>query len=170
QDYSLAARLFDDCDEHGSRGNSDMINHGMALFLNGRCAEALSVFQRLESSHVSRSTVLNNIGMALSALGRWQEAVQYCRRALAVDQVYRFAWDSLGFAYLKGEKYEEAIPPLLKAVELEPNYPDAWRHLLHAYDRAGMTEKLAGARAWVMGILPEEVERFERERGNCLPN
>lgn len=168
QDYPLAARLFDDCSEHGSRGYSGILNHGMALFQTGRCEEALSVFQRLESSNYSRSTIFNNIGMALAALGRWQEAVQYCRRALESDPTYRFAWDSLGFAHLKGGQYAEAIPALLKAVELEPNYPDAWRHLLHAYDHSGLAEKLTGARKWVGNILPGEVERFERERGKDL--
>ena len=34
-----------------------------------------------------------------------------------------------------------------------------------AYDRAGLAEKLAGARAWVADILPGEVARFEKERG-----
>jgi tetratricopeptide (TPR) repeat protein len=84
------------------------------------------------------------------------------------DPAFRLAWDTLGFAHLKAGRYGQAIPALLKAVELEPNYPDAWRHLLHAYDRSGQAEKLAGAKAWVAGILPDEVARFEKEQGTVL--
>lgn len=164
-DYALAAQLYGDCVEHGGLGYGDMLDYGMALFLTRRCEAALSVFQRLESSNYSRSTIFNNIGMALAALGRWQEAVQYCRRALESDSSYRFAWDSLGFAHLKGGQYAEAIPALLKAVELEPNYPDAWRHLLHAYHKNGNADRLAGAKTYVGRVLPEELARFEREKG-----
>lgn len=164
-DYALAAQLYEDCVEHGCLGCGDMLDYGMALFLARRCEAALSVFQRLESSNYLRNTIFNNIGMALAALGRWQEAVQYCRRALESDPSYRFAWDSLGFAHLKGGQYAEAIPALLKAVELEPNYPDAWRHLLHAYHKNGNADRLAGAKTYVGRVLPEELARFEREKG-----
>ena len=164
-DFPLAAQLYVDCVEHGCLGYGDMLDYGMALFLTRRCEAALSVFQKLESSNYLRSTIFNNIGMALAALGRWQEAVQYCRRSLESDPSYRFAWDSLGFAHLKGGQYAEAIPALLKAVELEPNYPDAWRHLLHAYHKNGDADRLEGAKTYVGRVLPDQLARFEREKG-----
>lgn len=165
KDYALAANLFGDCMEHGHLSNIDMTDYGEALFYARRQAESLDIFKRLASSCGPQPLLFNNIGMTLASMGQYPEAVKYCRRALEIDPTFRFAWDSLGFACLKGGQYEEAIPALLKAIELEPNYPEAWRHLLHAYQQNGDTDHLEGAKAYVRSVLPEELDRFEREKG-----
>lgn len=165
KDYSQAAQLFEECAEHKCLSETDMINWGAALFALRRPEEALDVFRKAAARKPDCLHALNNIGMTLASIGQVDEAVAYCQRVVERDPAFRFAWDTLGFAHLKAERYEQAIPALLKAVELEPAYPDAWRHLLHAYDRSGQAEKLTGAKAWVAGILPGEVARFEKEKG-----
>ena len=163
-DFLLAAALYGDCMEHGHLSFCDMADYGLALFHAKRLEESLDVFRRLASSCAPHPLVFNNIGMTLASIGQYPEAVKYCRRALELDPAFRFAWDSLGFAYLKAGQYGDAIPALLKAVELEPNYPDAWRHLLHAYQQNGDTDHLEGAKAYVRSVLPDELDRFEREK------
>ncbi len=168
KDYVLAANLYGDCMEHGRLSTRNMLNYGESLFYARRQEESLAIYERVASSRDSDPLVFNNIGMALASMGQYQEAIKYCRHALELDSTFRFAWDSLGFAYLKSGQNVEAISAFRKAIELEPNYPDAWRHMLHAYDRLGDAEKLAGAKKWMMDILPKEVEQFERERGRDL--
>lgn len=165
RDYSSAARHYEERGEHRSLDYEDMLNYGFALLMTRRCEESLAIYMKMDLRFGPGPTIFNNIGMALAALGRWQESVVYSRRALDADPTYRFAWDTLGFAYLRGGQHPEAIHALLKAIELEPNYPDAWRHLLHAYHKDGDADRLEGAKTYVGQILPEELARFEREKG-----
>ena len=168
KEYSLAVQVFEECAEHPNFSETSMINWGVALFALHRSEEALDLFRKAAARKPDCSLALNNIGMVMASMGQFDEAVVYCQRVVERDPAFRFAWDTLGFAHLKAGRYEQSIPALLKAIELEPNYPDAWRHLLHAYDRSGQAEKLAGAKAWVTGILPDEVARFEKEQGTVL--
>ena len=166
--FSLAAQLYGDCMEHDPLDYCETWNYALALLLARRFEEALSIYRKLDATHGPQPTIFNNMGLALAALGRWQEAVQDCKRALEIDPAHRFAWDTLGFAYLKGAQHEKAIPPLLKAIELEPNYPDAWRHLLHAYQKGGNAERLESAKVYVGRVLPDQLARFEQEKGTNL--
>ena len=168
QEYLLSAKLYGEYMEYGHWDYSDMQKYAISLANLHRYEEALSVYYRMESDYGPRAALLNNIGMALAGLGRLQEAAAYCLRALELDSTYSAAWDSLGFTYLMMGHYDDAIPALLKAIELEPNYSDAWRHILHAYHNSGKDEKLSGARALVADILPDELARFEREKGGIL--
>ena len=168
QEYLLSAKLYGEYMEYGHWDYSDMQKYAIALANLHRYEEALSVYYRMESDYGPRAALFNNIGMALAGLGRLQEAAAYCLRALELDSTYSAAWDSLGFTYLMMGNYDDAIPALLKAIELEPNYSDAWRHILHAYHNSGKDEKLSGARALVADILPDELARFEREKGGIL--
>lgn len=168
KDFVLAANLYGDCMEHGRLSTHNMLNYGESLFHARRQEESLAIYERVASSRDSDPLIFNNMGMALASMGQLSAAIKYCRHALELDSSYRYAWDSLGFTYLKSGQYGEAVSALLKAVELDPNYPDAWRHLLHAYDRLGDADKLAGARKWMMEILPKDVEQFDRERGKDL--
>ena len=71
----------------------------------------------------------------------------------------------MGFVQLKSGNYREATRSFLKAVELNPAFPDAWRHLLHAYHKEGRTDRLEGAKSYVSRVLPDQLARFEREKG-----
>ncbi|NLX25545.1 MAG: tetratricopeptide repeat protein [Lentisphaerae bacterium] len=170
KDYALAADLFKECMEHGRLSSKDMMDCGEALFYARRQKESLDMFESMASHCDPHPLIFNNIGMTMASMGQYPEAVKYCRRALDLDSTFRFAWDSLGFAYLKGGQHADAIPALLKAIELEPNYPDAWRHLLHAYYKNGDADHLESAKAYVGRVLPEELARFEREKGKNIPD
>lgn len=169
-DHALAGKLYEDCSEGMPLDFASQIDYGNSLHKTGRGREALAVFRDLEKCNPGSATLLNNIGFVLAGLGRPLEALDCCRRALELEPGREAFWDSLGFVQLKMQNYREAARAFLKAVELNPSFPDAWRHLLHAYDRSGQAEKLAGARKWVGGILPGEVERFEKERGTDIPD
>ena len=147
-----------------------MSEWGVALFAQHRIKEALELFMWVTEIRPNSPLALNNVGMALASMGRADEAVMYCKRALEADSACRNTWDTLGFAHLKAGRYEAAISALLKAIELEPKFPEAWRHLLHAYDRAGQAEKLARAKKQVGEILPDELARYEREKGTDIWN
>ena len=170
QEYPLAAKLYEECAEHGPLGWGAQFNYGVTLGRINRGREALAVFKAMEKQDAKNVRLLNNIGLLLAGGGRPLEGLDYCRRALQMDPGADCVWDSLGFAYLKLKKYREARRAFLKAVELAPAFPDAWRHLLHAYYQDGDAERLESAKAYVARVLPGELARFEKEKGTDIPD
>ena len=166
--YVLAAKLYEECAEHGPLSWSDRFSHGTALSKINRIGEALALFKDMEEEEPQNAMLLNNIGMTLAGVGRPGEGLDYCRRALEATPDLDCAWDSLGFVHLKMGNYPEARRAFLKAVELGPAFPDAWRHLLHVYHQTGDAEHLEKAKAYVGRVLPGELNRFEREKGSNI--
>jgi tetratricopeptide (TPR) repeat protein len=168
KDYALAAMLYAERSESGALSPHSKSNYAVALGKIRRRREALELFKELEKGDPKQAHILNNIGILLASAGRPQEGLDYCRRALALDPEKDCAWDSLGFTHLKTRNYPEAAKAFLKAVELNPVCPEAWRHLLHAYHDGGEAERLEGAKAYVRRVLPEELARFEKEKGTDI--
>jgi tetratricopeptide (TPR) repeat protein len=170
KDYALAAKLYEERMECVPLAPHAKSNYAVALGKTNRCREALALFKELEKGKPKQAYILNNIGILLASVGRPQEGLEYCRRALALDPEQDCAWDSLGFTHLKIRNYPEAAKAFLKAVELNPSCPDAWRHLLHTYHDGGEAERLEGAKAYVRRVLPEQLARFEKEKGTDIPD
>jgi len=168
-DFELAAILYEECMEHAKLSAESMSHYAVALSKTGRCAEALKIFKTQESEYNAGSpTALSNIGMVLAGLGRPREALDYSRQALEIDQSDEYIWDTAGFVHLKLGQYEEAVSAFLKAIEIAPEFPDAWRHLLHAYYNSGKQAYLEDAEKYVGRILPEQLVRFEGEKGTQI--
>ncbi len=165
-DFDLSAKLYGDCTECGSLNYAAQIEYGLALSKTGRFRESLAVIKALEKDNPANPNLLNNIGFILASAGRPVEGLHYCRRALELEPNREYIWDSLGFVQLKTRDYEEATRSFLKAVELNPSFPDAWRHLLHAYHMEGRSDRLEGAKMYVSRVLPDQLTRFEREKGS----
>lgn len=168
KDYALAVKLYEECAEQAPLSRKMQANLAVALAKHDRIPAALTVFKALEKEGEPSSPLLNNIGILLARAGRPLEGLDYCRRAVALGPDRVCAWDSLGFAHLKIGNHAEAARAFLKAIELSPSFPDAWRHLLHAYHRGGSAERLEGAMAYVRISLPEQLARFEKEKGTDI--
>lgn len=164
-DYALAVMLYEDCAEGGPLGFSGQTEYGIALSKVKRGKEALAVLRNLEKDNPDSPNLLNNIGFILASEGHPVEALRYCRRAVELAPGQEYIWDSLGFVQYKTRNYREATRAFLKAVDLNPTFPDAWRHLLHAYHMEGRMDRLEGAKSYVSRVLPDQLTRFEREKG-----
>ena len=167
-EYDRAARRYEECSEHGELGRNNRINHAYCLARSGRVTEAIALFRQLADVERPHAVALNNIGMLLAGMGQLEEAHEFCRRALELEDGVCSLWDSMGFVHLKRSQYGEAERCFRKAIELEPEFTEAWRHLLHVYHRSGEAEKLEKAQARVGYFLPEELARFEREKGTDI--
>ncbi len=163
--YRLAGELYAECMEHGTLPYADYGDYAGSFAYQHRFDEALALFENMPEEQRDGALLLNNLAMVLGGMGRMDKALEACRRALEIDPELKYPWDTLGFVYIKRGEPMEAIPVLRKALEMDDQYAEAWRHLLHAYDRAGQTEKLDGAKRWVEDILPDQLAQFERERG-----
>lgn len=168
QSYGLAAKLYEECAEHLPLSWPARFKYGMALSKINRIGDALALFKEMERDDPGNALLLNNIGMLLAGTGRPLEGLNYCWRALEANPDMDCIWDTLGFAHMKTHNYREAAQALLKAVDLNPNFPDAWRHLLHVYHKADDPERLAGAKAYVGQVMPDQLARFETEIGMDL--
>ena len=168
KDYALATKLYEECRESAAPAQHVQFKYGVALGKSRRVREALALFKQMEKEEPKNALLLHHIGILLAGSGRPLEALDYCRRALALSPDRARLWDGLGFAHLKIRKYPEAAKAFLKAATLNPAFRDAWRHLLHAYHNGGERERLEGAKAYVQSAWPEQLARFEQEKGREL--
>ena len=164
-DFPQAVRMFEECSESGELNYPAQTEYGLALAKTGRMKDSLDLFETLRKERPEDPVLLNNVGFLLASAGRTEEGLKYCRQALELEPDREFFWDSVGFVQLKSGNYREATRSFLKAVELNPSFPDAWRHLLHAYHKEGKTDRLEGAKSYVSRVLPDQLARFEREKG-----
>lgn len=164
-DFPQAVRMFEECAESGEMNYPAQTEFGLALAKTGRMKDALDLFETLRKERPGDPILLNNIGFLLASAGRAEEGIKFCRQALELEPDRECFWDSVGFVQLKSGNYREATRAFLKAVELNPAFPDAWRHLLHAYHMEGRADRLEGAKMYVSRVLPDQLTRFEREKG-----
>ena len=104
-----------------------------ALGEDGRCAEALPVFEtalRLRE----RPEVYSNYGICLAAQRRLPEATRAFERALALDPGYAMAHHNLGLVALRSHDFEAAHAHFVRAVSMRAG--DAWwrQSLIRIYE------------------------------------
>ena len=164
--YDLSANIYYNCSDCGALSYEAAIEYGSALNKLRRFREALVIFRALEREYPSAPELLNHIGFTLAADGNPVAAIRYCHRALELEPNREYIWDSLGYVQMKTGNYREAARSFLKAINLTPTYPDAWRHLLHTYYKEGKYDRLESAKSYVASILPDQLIRFESEKGS----
>jgi len=112
-------------------------------FVNGRCREALPVYER--AAHVQKPDygLLVDWGLAYDCLNQPEEAIAKMREAAALEPKAH-VYTQLGMVYAKQSRWPEALEALARAQKLEPGYD-------MIYDNRGgiraRTNDLAGAAA-----------------------
>ena len=134
---------------------------GMALYDQGRAAEALPYFERsIKLDPRDHQGPHNDCGLALAKLGRLPEAVEQYETALRISPNFAQAHNNLGLALLELDRPYEALKHLETALRLQPVLPTVLFNLGKTLTR--------------LGRLDEAVERYEealklnpRDAGAC---
>lgn len=136
---------------------------GLALYHTGWLEEALVMFEEHTRLHPDHYLGWNNSALILARLGRLDDALDAICLALAIEVEDPFAWDTHGYIHMLRGHHAEAEESLLKAIELRHDHADAWRHLVHNYHRAGKSDKLSGALAYLESFSPADAATVSRE-------
>jgi len=115
-------------------------NWGVALFNQGRYAEATSQFQEALRLRPGDADAHYNCGVALGRQGRLGEAILQLETALKLRPDHAEAHYNLGVALRAQGRLAEAITHFEEAVRLKPGYAEARTNLSIALDRKGASE------------------------------
>ena len=102
---------------------------GMALYEQGRYAEALGPAHIAVDQRPNYSKTHITLGNVLSALGRFDEAETHLRRAIALNPEAHKAHLSLGNVLYKQGRYAEALDAAQVALEQDPEFSEAHSNL-----------------------------------------
>ncbi|MGE3538365.1 MAG: tetratricopeptide repeat protein [Candidatus Tectimicrobiota bacterium] len=150
--------------------------HGLALFHQGRYAEAVPHFQRATELESGFGTAYLYLGRSFLNLGQWLQAIPPIRTAFRLapaesrQEVTQLLLDALlggATASLKGGHFGESVGLLREALTLAPQAQDIQTHLLTALLGLGgqwlaqgkLTEAIATFTE-VTQLRPQQVEGY----------
>lgn len=110
---------------------------GLALFREGRYAEALKFYEKAIARDPSHYTSYVNKGMTLEALKNTEEAVKCYEAAVRMNPKNPVPYVNLGAIYQQKGEIDSAINYYLEAIRQEPKNARAHNNLAVAYDRKG---------------------------------
>lgn len=109
------------------------LEKGEALFLDGKLAEAETVFTELLDQFPEHPDILNNLGIICESCGRLEDAKSYYGKALSVDNTHTVALSNLANAYQKEGMWQEAASLWERCESSEKNDPLILNNLATAY-------------------------------------
>jgi len=116
-------------------------NLGMALYDDGRAAEALPYFEKLVQLDPTVPGVQNDLGLAMAKLGRLQEAAAAYEAALRISPNFAEAHNNLGVALSEMNRSEEAMVHLERALQLKPQMDTVHFNLGNTLIRLGRMDE-----------------------------
>jgi tetratricopeptide (TPR) repeat protein len=116
-------------------------NLGMALYDDGRAAEALPYFEKLVQLDPTVPGVQNDLGLAMAKLGRLQEAAAAYEAALGISPNFAEAHNNLGVALSEMNRPEEAMVHLERALQLKPQMDTVHFNLGNTLIRLGRLDE-----------------------------
>ncbi|MGE0824319.1 MAG: tetratricopeptide repeat protein [Candidatus Binatia bacterium] len=140
---------------------------GVASFLTGRYAQAISTFKSL----LARNPNLLPAYPVLSAsyVAQWlfqqeeddellEQALAAAQRALTLNDAYSLGHQVLGVVYLCQKQYAQAVAELERAVALAPNDADRYAWLAQVLSRVGRSEEALEAATQALQRKPGAVD------------
>jgi tetratricopeptide (TPR) repeat protein len=148
-----------------STGTAADVERAARLIQEGKCEEALPLFDRILAGNPQAADVLHNLGVALAKLGRLADAVVSFQRVLQLQPDSADALGNLGLAYLQLNKPAEAIPCLRKALEFRSEVAETHNNLGVALNRQNQTEEAIRSYQEALRLRPDYADA-----GNNLGN
>ena len=121
-----------------------LISKGSAALNQGKLAQALQCFARVEVARPGDPSVLSFRGVALSGLGRYQAALECFEQATAVPPERVDVRRNIGFMLLMLNRREEALIQVDRALALDPDDTILPQHPRAGAARLGTARGSAG--------------------------
>ncbi len=140
----------------------DILNElGVALWRQGRLAEAEAVYDHACRIEPDDFRILTNLGLALHSQGRVDEAGESYRRALELEPDTFEAVMNSGIVLSDQGKFDEAMGLLVRALELRPDSADAMQNIGMNLGRQGRWREAVAYYDAALSLKPEfpEVHR-----------
>jgi tetratricopeptide (TPR) repeat protein len=132
--------------------------HGKKLLQQGRNAEAVAVFRKLERLFPDDRMAANLLGAALIQEKKFPEAVEVLTRAVAKDQRNPGIHNNLGTAYAQSGHPAEAAHHFDLAVQFNPAHAGARLNLARLLESTGEREKAIEHFRAVLKLQPNSAD------------
>lgn len=167
--YSEAAKVYARLQQAISGDVGLIANHGMALHMAGRHADAIPKLRAALVSQPGQAPLLFMIGTSYLALNQPREALKPLRKAVEVDAKMLEARGALAHACTLLGRHTEATEHLRAWTAADPGNPAAWYRLGASYAAAAQAsfsalEKEAPESAHMVALAAEV--QFEQKRYN----
>jgi Flp pilus assembly protein TadD len=133
-------------------------NLGMALFLQGRIAEAASRFERALAINPANAEAHYNRGLVLAREGRRGEAMAEDATAVRLRPAFPDAQNNLGKGLLHTGRPADAIPVFERALRLEPDNAETHANLGAALIATGHPREAVGELERALQLKPDYAE------------
>jgi len=117
----------------------------VAQQVEGRLAEAESVYAQVLAMHPEHPDALHYLGVLRHQQKRSDEGVELIRRAIAASPGYVDAHNNLGNVLTQTSRFDEAVAVYEKVIELRPGFGKAWNNLGIALKNLGRIEESIAA-------------------------
>jgi len=161
--------LWEDCVKKSPQIARPHYNLGLALFNQGRTAEAVEHYLEALRIKPDLEAAHNNLGNALLKQGRTAEAIEHYLKALRIKPDFERAHNNLGNALLKQGRTAEAIEHYLEALRIKPDFVDAHYNLGNTLLKQGRTAEAIEHYLEALRIKPD-FEKAHNNLGNVLFN
>lgn len=135
---------------------------GNALFMQGRAAESVQVFEQSLALDESSASAQNNLGAALMEMNRPAFAIEHFKAASEFDPGNADVLFNLGNAYLAVGDFDSALKAYRRSTELDDQQVEAKSRLAALLLRQG---DYTNARLLWEQILAGDPARFDAVRG-----
>lgn len=167
EDYRTELSIWGDTVAKRPRNRWVQCNLGMALYDQGRAAEAIPYFERSLKLGSDDPGPRNDLGLALAKLGRLPEAVTQYEAALRIRPAFAEAHNNLGLLLTEMNRSAEALDHLETALRLQPGLATVHFNLGNALLRMGRMEEAIVRFEQAIRINPRDAAAYTNS-GNAL--
>ncbi len=106
-----------------------LTNWGMLLKTQGKCAEAITCYQKALPYAPQEVGLHYNLGNALWEVGKCEAAIAHFQRVIVLQPNHVEGYNNLGMVWQELGRIEEVIAHFERAVALDPNYAKGYNNL-----------------------------------------
>ncbi|MDA0811065.1 MAG: tetratricopeptide repeat protein, partial [Verrucomicrobia bacterium] len=132
--------------------------HGKKLLQQGRSAEGVVIFKKLERLFPDDKMAANLLGAALIQEKKFPEAVEVLTRAVAKDQHNPSIHNNLGTAYAQSGRPTEAEHRFDLAIQINPAHAGAHLNLARLLESTGKLDQAIERYRAVLKLQPNSAE------------
>jgi tetratricopeptide (TPR) repeat protein len=167
EDYRTELSIWRDTAAKRPRNPWVQTNLGMALYDQGKPAEAMPYFERSLKLGADDAGPHNNLGLSLAKLGRLPEAVEHYETALRIRPTFAEAHNNLGLLLSEMNRPAEALGHLETALRLQPGLATVRFNLGNTLAQMGRNEEAIVRFEQAIRMNPKDAAAYTN-LGNAL--
>jgi tetratricopeptide (TPR) repeat protein len=146
--------------------DSPRFDQALALFRDGRLAEAKRIARRILADEPRHAQALHLLGVASSQQGNHTEGLRFIDAALQIEAESAAIYNSRGNVLVALQRFDEALANFEKAIALNPQYAVALSNRGNVYQELGQFDEAILSYDKAIALAPDDAESFYNRGGS----